>query len=357
MNDTLASERGPKDYDAILVVGFGGPEGPDEVIPFLENVLRGRNVPRERMLQVAEHYQHFGGVSPINGQVRALIEALGPVLRSKGLTQPIYWGNRNWHPMLADTVKAMADAGVKHALALVLAAYSSYSSCRQYREDVARACEEVGPSAPSFDKVRVFYNHPGFVDANADRVRDALGRLPEGERPTARVAFTAHSIPGSMAAHCDYERQLTETCRLVAGSLGLDDSRWSLVYQSRSGRPTDPWLEPDILDHLARLKEQGTSAVIIHPVGFLSDHMEVLFDLDEEAREACDRLGLVMERSATVGTHPAFVAMLADLIRERVAGAGERPAVGRFGANPDVCPVDCCPPPARPVAGPDLAVS
>jgi ferrochelatase len=212
---------------------------------------------------------------------------------------------------------------------------------------VERAREVVGPSAPQVDKIRVFYNHPSFILANAERISEALGRLPIDMRSSAHLAFTAHSIPSAMAANCDYERQLTETCRLVAESLGIGVDRWRLVYQSRSGRPTDPWLEPDILDHLADLKAKGAEAVVVHPVGFLSDHMEVVYDLDEEARHASARLGLTTERSRTVGTHPAFVAMLAGLIRERIEGWAERPAVGRFGPSHDVCPVDCCLPPAR----------
>lgn len=336
------------DYDAILIVGFGGPEHPDDVMPFLENVTRGRNIPRERLLEVAEHYMHFGGVSPINGQVRALIAALGPELERRGVNLPVYWGNRNWHPLLTDTVRAMTAEGVQKALAVVLAAYSSYSSCRQYRDDLERARQEVGPAAPRINKMRVFYNHPDFIAANADRVRSALDTLPEKFRGVARIAFTAHSIPSSMAAGCDYERQLKETSRLVAEAVGLGPERWSLVYQSRSGRPTDPWLEPDILDHLDALKAANAEAVVIHPVGFLSDHVEVLFDLDEEAKQKCDALGLRLARSATVGTHPRFVAMLGELIVERLTGASERRAIGSFGPNHDVCPVDCCP---APVAG------
>jgi ferrochelatase len=338
-------------YDAILIVGFGGPEKPDDVMPFLENVTRGRNVPRERLLEVAEHYHHFGGVSPINEQVRALIAALRPELDERGITVPIYWGNRNWHPLLADAMQAMTDARIKHALGVVLAAYSSYSSCRQYREDIARARETVGPDAPIVDKMRVFYNHPDFIAANADRVRDAFDRIPPNLRDSARIAFTAHSIPSAMAAHCDYEKQLTETCRLVAEAVRIGPDRWKLVFQSRSGRPTDPWLEPDILDHIRALHGQGVRALVIHPVGFLSDHVEVLFDLDEEARQECDRLGLTMARSATVGTHPRFVAMLGELIAERITGAAERRAVGQFPASHDVCPVDCCLPPPRPAVG------
>lgn len=332
-------------YDAILIVAFGGPEGPDDVLPFLENATRGRNVPRERLLEVAEHYQHFGGVSPINAQVRSLIDALRPELLRNGVTLPIYWGNRNWRPMLADTMAEMAEAGVKKALAVVLAAYSSYSSCRQYLEDIEGARETVGPSAPRVDKVRVFYNHPDFITANADRIREALAKLPAEARPKVPLVFTAHSIPQGMADGSRYERQLQETCRLIAEDLGVEPGRWSLAYQSRSGRPSDPWLEPDILDHLRRLHEEGAREVVVQPVGFLSDHMEVLFDLDEEAGELCEEIGLRMERAGTVGSHPRFVRMLRELIRERLSAVpdSERRAVGRFGPSHDVCSPGCCP--------------
>ncbi len=335
-------------YDAILIVGFGGPEGPDDVMPFLENVTRGRNVPQERLLEVAEHYRHFGGVSPINDQVRELIAVLGPELRRQEVTLPLYWGNRNWGPMLADTMREMTAAGVTRALAVVLAAHSSYSSCRQYREDIAKAQESVGPRAPGVDKVRVFYNHPDFIAANADRVGEALDAVPADLRDTVRIAFTAHSIPSSMAENCSYEAQLQESCRLVAGRLGFGPERWRLVYQSRSGPPRVPWLGPDILDHLDELHAQNTGAVVIHPIGFLSDHMEVLYDLDEEARQKCEELGMTMVRSATVGIHPQFVRMLAELVRERITGTVERRAIGQFGPNHDTCPPDCCLPPARP---------
>lgn len=335
-------------YDAILVVGFGGPEQKEDVIPFLENVLRGRNVPRERMLEVAEHYYHFGGASPLNDQVRELIAALTPALDERGIDLPVYWGNRNWHPMLADTLQTMADAGVKRGLALVLAAYSSYSSCRQYREDIERAQSVVGEQAPECDKIRVFYNHPGFIVASADRVRAALEQTPADRRETAMIAYTAHSIPSSMAASCDYERQLEETCRLVSDRLGMSHDRWNLVYQSRSGRPTDPWLEPDICDHLADLKQQGATDVVVMPIGFLSDHMEVIYDLDDEAQGVCRKIGLNMVRASTVGTHPQFVEMLCELIEERLSDSPERRAIGRFGPSHDVCPLDCCPAPIRP---------
>jgi len=338
------------DYDAILIVGFGGPEKKDDVMPFLENVLRGRNVPRERMLEVAEHYYHFDGISPINGQVRDLIAALTPELRSAGLDLPIYWGNRNWTPMLTDTMAQMKADGVTHALGVVLAAYSSYSSCRQYREDIAKARETVGEGAPVVDKMRVFYNHPDFVSTNARKIHDALGQILSDRRPFTHIAFTAHSIPSSMASNCNYEKQLTETCRLIAESLHIPPDRWKLVYQSRSGRPQDPWLEPDILDHLQDLHDRGVNEVIVQPVGFLSDHMEVMYDLDDEALHKAQALGMTMVRAATVGTDPTFVGMMRELIVERVTQQDERRAIGEFDPNHDVCPVDCCLPPARPQA-------
>lgn len=334
-------------YDAILIVGFGGPEGREDVIPFLENVLRGRNVPRERMLEVAEHYDHFGGVSPINQQVRDLIAAFEPELRGHEITLPIYWGNRNWHPLLADTMREMSAAGVRRALAVVLAAYSSYSSCRQYREDIGRAQVIVGESAPHVDKVRVWYNHPDFIAANVGRVREALKQVEAGDRDALHVAFTAHSIPNSMADQCEYVQQLTETCRLIAESLGIGADRWRLVYQSRSGRPQDPWLEPDIGDHLCELKQQGAGQVIVHPVGFLSDHLEVLYDLDDEAADVAKEIGLPMIRSQTVGTHPAFIRMLRKLVQERLSPDVVKEASGESPASHDVCPLECCPAPLR----------
>ena len=339
-------------YDAILIVGFGGPEGRDDVIPFLENVLRGRPVPRERMLEVAEHYYHFDGVSPINGQVRELIAAVRPGLEAAGVTLPVYWGNRNWTPMLTDTIRQMTDDGVKHALAVVLSAYSSYSGCRQYREDIIKAREAVGPEAPIVDKMRVFYNHPDFVAVNAEKVREALAQFPEDRRGSVRVAFTAHSIPDSMAVNCNYEKQLTETCRLVGEAAGVAPENWALVYQSRSGRPTDPWLGPDILEHIDALHQQGVADVIVQPAGFLSDHMEVMYDLDEEAMQKAHELGMTMVRAGTAGTHPTFVAMMVELIRERIEQAPERRAIGQYSASHDVCPVNCCLPPPRPAGRP-----
>lgn len=327
-------------YDAILIVSFGGPEGIDDVMPFLENVLRGRNVPRERMLQVAHHYELFGGVSPINGQNRKLIAALTEELKAEGPHLPIYWGNRNWLPMLADTMQEMANDGIKNALAFVTSAYSSYSSCRQYLEDIARAQAAVGPSAPRVDKLRAFYNHPGFVVANVENTRIALDQIPEARRADAEIVLTAHSIPLSMAVNCDYEAQLQESSRLVAETLGYE--KWRLVFQSRSGPPTQPWLAPDVCDYLRELRARGTSDVVIAPIGFVSDHMEIVYDLDTEARQLCAELGLNIVRAATAGTHPAFIKMIRELVMERIDPSTERRSLGARGPRHDLCATDCC---------------
>jgi ferrochelatase len=327
-------------YDAILIVSFGGPEGMNEVIPFLENVLRGRNVPRERMMAVAHHYELFGGVSPINAQNRDLISALKNELEINGPALPVYWGNRNWHPMLADTLRRMESDGIRHALAFVTSAYSSYSGCRQYREDIERARDEVGPTAPSVSKLRVFYNHPGFIGPIIENISAALAQIPFERRASAQIAFTAHSIPASMAAGCAYEAQLLETCQLVSN--GLDQERWRLVFQSRSGPPGQPWLSPDICDYIRELKEAGTTDLIIAPVGFISDHMEVLYDLDTEARALCEEVGINMVRAATAGTHPAFIKMIRELIVERMTPNMPRRFLGTRGPGHDACPVDCC---------------
>ncbi len=333
-------------YDAILVTSFGGPERPDDVMPFLENVLRGKNVPRERMLEVAEHYYHFGGKSPINDQNRQLIAALEVELAQHGPSPPIYWGNRNWHPMLTDTLRQMKADGVRRALAFVTSAYSSYSSCRQYREDIARAQEAAGEGAPIVDKIRAFHNHPGFVEAVADRLHQALAKIPEGRREGAHLIYTAHSIPLAMAQGCDYEKQLRETGRLVAEQIGCRE--WRLVYQSRSGPPSQPWLEPDILDCLREIKARGGSLdVVIAPIGFVSDHMEILFDLDTQARDLSAELGLHMVRAETVGTHPRFIRMIRELIGERMDQDQPRLALGVLGPRPDVCAPDCCTMPRR----------
>jgi ferrochelatase len=312
-------------YDAILIVSFGGPERTEDVIPFLENVLRGRNVPRERMNQVAEHYYHFGGRSPINDQCRELIAAL-----RAAIDLPVYWGNRNWHPMLTDTVRQMTADGVRRALAIATSAYSSYSGCRQYIENIAAARAAVGEGAPEIDKLPPFWAHPGFIEANAERVSTALARIPEDRRAAARLVYTAHSVPLAMATTCRYEEQLVETARAVSARAAHDE--WDLVWQSRSGPPTQPWLEPDILDHLRALAENGVHDVVVSPLGFLSDHMEVMYDLDEEAAALCNELGLNFVRAGTAGAHPAVIAMLADLIAQRQA-APETP----------LCAADCCP--------------
>ena len=335
-------------YDAIFVVSFGGPESREEVIPFLENVLRGKNIPRERMLAVAEHYYHFDGKSPINQQTRNLIAALENELTQHGPKLPVYWGNRNWHPMLAETLQQMQQDGIRRALGFVTSAYSSYSGCRQYREDIARAQKEVGPEAPQVDKLRVFFNHPGFVEATEDRLRDALWELPTSARQNVEIVYIAHSIPFSMANTSDYVRQLEEVTKLVSEKLGV--SNHALVYQSRSGAPGQPWLEPDILDYLREVKQRNlASAVVLAPISFLSDHMEVLYDLDIEARQLCDSLQLPMARARTVGVHPRFIAMIRELILERTVPGAERRALGALGPRQDICEENCCPAPPRPV--------
>ena len=341
-------------YDAILLVSFGGPEKPEDVLPFLENVTRGRNIPRDRLTEVAEHYYHFGGRSPLNDQNRALIDALRRELDNHSIHLPIYWGNRNWQPYLADALRGMRAAGVHRALVFVTSAYSSYSGCRQYREDIAAAQREIGEGAPVIDKLRVFYNHPGFIEASTERVREAMAHFSQEEIAGVRLIATAHSIPSSMAATSDYEKQLRETARLVAQSAGLNS--WDLAFQSRSGPPSQPWLEPDILDHLRKLHLEGVRSVLVAPIGFISDHMEVLYDLDTEAQELAAQLGLKMVRAATVGTHPLFVSMIRQLIAERLDGNMPKLAIGSFGPNHEVCPAGCCPAPLRAGRPPVLEV-
>jgi ferrochelatase len=334
-------------YDAILVVSFGGPESREEVIPFLENVLRGRNIPRERMLNVAQHYYRFEGKSPINQQTRELITALEAELERKGPKLPIYWGNRNWNPLLTATLRQMRQDGIKRALAFVTSAYSSYSGCRQYREDIARAQGEVGPGTPEVEKLRAFFNHPAFIEAMVERVSDALRALPEDARKNVQIVYLAHSVPVSMADTSDYVRQLEEVRVLVSGALNQRHGAQkndALVYQSRSGAPGQPWLEPDILDYLRKVKSENlASAVVLAPIGFISDHMEVVYDLDVEARQLCDSLGLPMTRAKTVGVHPKFVGMIRELIVERMNPGSERRALGSLGPRGDVCAEDCCP--------------
>ena len=303
-------------FDALVVVSFGGPEKREDVIPFLENVLRGRNVPRERLLEVAAHYYHFDGRSPINDQNRALIAALRDVVKI-----PIYWGNRNWHPLLADTLRQMREDGIHRAIAFATSAFGSYSGCRQYLEDIDRARAEAGDNAPEIEKILPFSEHPLFLEAMTDRVRAALEQLPH-----ASLVFTAHSVPVSMAQTSPYVSQLEAASRRVAEALGVSD--WKLVYQSRSGPPTQPWLGPDICDSL----RESPSDTVIAPIGFLSDHMEVIYDLDTEARAVCDELGVRMVRASTVGTHPAIIRMIAELIEQ----------------EPERCSASCCPAPQRP---------
>jgi ferrochelatase len=327
-------------YDALLLLSFGGPEGPDEVMPFLENVTRGRGVPRDRLRTVAEHYHHFGGASPINQQCRDLKAAIEADFADHGVDLPVYWGNRNWHPFLADTLAAMRADGVRRAAAFVTSAYSGYSCCRQYLEDIDRARAEV-ERAPEIDKLRIYYDHPGFVEPMIENTRAAYDRLPAHLRDGAPLVFTAHSVPMAQPGRQAYVEELNDMAGLVA-----EGRPWALVYQSRSGPPTVPWLEPDVGDHLEKLRAQGTDAAVIVPIGFVSDHMEVKFDLDVEAAELAERIGLRIERAATAGTHPRFVTMVRELLLEREGDGTERPSLGTLGPRPDTCAGTCCRRPA-----------
>ncbi|WP_049579514.1 ferrochelatase [Streptomyces sp. SBT349] len=350
-------------YDALLLLSFGGPEGPDDVLPFLENVTRGRGIPRERLAEVGAHYHLFGGVSPINEQNRTLLAALRADFAEHGVDLPVYWGNRNWAPYVTDTLREMAAAGHRRVLTLATSAYASYSGCRQYREDLAGALatlEAEGVALPRVDKLRHYFNHPGFLDTVTDGVLAALALLPEAVRDGAHLAFTTHSIPlasaetsgpphvhgaggAYVAQHLDAARSVAEAVREATGR----DHPWDLVYQSRSGAPSIPWLEPDINDHLGAVHEKGAPAVVMVPIGFVSDHMEVRYDLDTEATATAEALGLPVVRSATVGADPRFVAGVRDLVLERAATerreAPRRAARGTLGASHDVCPLGCCP--------------
>ncbi len=328
-------------HDALLVLSFGGPENMQDVIPFLENVTRGKHIPRQRLLEVARHYELFDGVSPINAQNRALINALKTELDEHGPCLPIYFGNRNWHPLLADTMRQMADDGIQRALVFVTSPFGSYPSCRQYIENIQTAQHHIGDDAPRFDKLRLFFNHPGFIEPMADRLTEALEKIPVQRRSTTAIIFTAHSIPSAMAAACPYQQQLTESCQLISEKLAITD--WGLVYQSRSGMPSQAWLEPDICDYLKGLSGPIRDAIIV-PVGFLCDHIEVLYDLDTEAAQLCNKLGINMVRCATVGTHPRFVTMIRQLIAERTELTATRLALGSLRLAPDICSPDCCPP-------------
>jgi ferrochelatase len=336
--------------EALLVLSFGGPEGHDDVMPFLENVTRGRGIPRERLEEVAEHYHHFGGVSPINDQNKALIAAVEGALASAGIDLPVYWGNRNWAPYVEDTWAQMAEDGIEHVYVFATSAYASFSGCRQYHEDIARARVSYG-GGPTAEKLPHYFDTPGFVRANADALAAALASLPEEVRDTARLVATAHSIPDAMAAVAGpdggaYEAELTAAARQVVDAVHAGRP-FDLVWQSRSGPPSVPWLEPDINDHLRTLAKDGETAVVVLPVGFVSDHLEVIWDLDNEAKETAEDLGLAFARAATAGTHPAFVASIVELLQERRAGG-----TPRLGTD---CPAACCYGTRRPPA--DTAAS
>ena len=341
----------PTPYDAVLLLSFGGPEGPDDVLPFLQNVTRGRGIPDERLREVGEHYYAFGGRSPINDHNRALLAALRTELDARGIDLPVYWGNRNWAPYLDDTVRAMAADGVRRAVAVITSAYPSYSGCRQYLENIAAATDFKG--APRIDRMRHYANLPGFVEPFVDACADALAGLPDD----AAVAFVTHSIPVAMnetsgpgggayvAWHTDVAEQIAAGLERRTGR----PRRTDLVFCSRSGPPQAPWLEPDVNAHLEKLAAEGASGVVLAPIGFVSDHMEVVYDLDTEAAGTAAKLSLPMARAATPGTDERFVAMLCDLVMERAAVArGESPqrvSAGAIGPGWDVCPEDCCPVP------------
>ncbi|MFC5181531.1 ferrochelatase [Actinomadura harenae] len=321
-------------YDALLLMSFGGPEGPDDVIPFLENVTRGKGIPRERLAKVGEHYHLFGGVSPINRLCRELKAAIEADFAANGLADvPVYWGNRNWDPYLADTVRQMKEDGVQRAAAFVTSAYDGYSCCGQYAQDIERARAEV-PGAPEIDKLRVYYNHPGFVEPFVEATRAALDDLPEDARDATHLVFSAHSVPLSQPGRELYQAQLEDVSAHVAEH-AAPGRPWKLVYQSRSGPPAQPWLAPDIGDHLVDLDAAGVRAVVNVPIGFVSDHMEVKYDLDVEATRLAEKLGLAFRRAATPGTHPRFVAMVRELMQER--SGTDRPALGSLGPRPDTC--------------------
>ncbi|MGW4366334.1 ferrochelatase [Nocardia takedensis] len=346
------SHDAPVKYDALLVLSFGGPEGPEEVMPFLENVTRGRGVPRERLEEVARHYLHFGGVSPINALNLDIIEAVRAELAGAGTDLPVYFGNRNWHPMVEDTVARMAADGVGSALVFPTSAWGGYSGCLQYHEDIARARAAFGPGAPELVKLRQYFDHPLLIEAFADAIRAALARLPHQRRSGARLVFTAHSIPESadLAAGPPedggrlYSRQVAEAARLCAAAVGFADH--DLVWQSRSGPPRIPWLAPDIVDHLEDLSAKGVDAVVVCPVGFVSDHLEVIWDLDNEAEEKAGELGMAFARAATPGADPRFARLVVELIGEHVAGVQPRRlgSVSGYGCTPDgaPCAVGCC---------------
>lgn len=346
----------PSPYDAVLLVSFGGPEQPDDVVPFLENVTRGRGIPRERLEEVGQHYFGFGGRSPINDQNRAFLAALREDLAGAGVDLPVYWGNRNWDPYLTDTVRQMTADGVRRAACFVTSAYSSYSSCRQYRENLFDAVSGV-EGAPVLDKLRIYFNHPGFVEPMVDATLAALAELPDDVRESAHLTFVTHSIPEVMndgsgpdgGAYVEQHLSLaTEIVERVRQETGRRHEH-RLVFCSRSGAPHVPWLEPDVNDHLEELHAAGRTGVVLVPIGFVSDHMEVVYDLDTEALATAEKLGLAAARAATAGVDPRFVTAVRDLLLERAAvERGEevvRAVEGDWGACWDRCPVGCCPNP------------
>lgn len=348
-------------FDALLVLSFGGPERPEDVRPFLENVTRGRGVPADRLEEVAQHYLHFGGVSPINALNADIIAAVAEQLRTAGLELPIYFGNRNWHPMVEDTVAQMRADGIERALVFPTSAWGGYSGCRQYHEDMARARAAVGDGAPDLVKLRQYYDHPLLIAAFADAISAAREQLPQARRDSARLVFTAHSVPLSADANAGppadggrlYSRQVAETARLCAEAVGeRGGNGYDVVWQSRSGPPQVPWLDPDICDHLDALADAGEQAVIVVPIGFVSDHLEVVWDLDTEARDRAAELGLDYVRALTPGTDPRFAEMVLALVREQLDGLpparlGSEPLYG-VGVNGSLCAVDCCAPAIRP---------
>ena len=327
------------DYDAVLVVSFGGPEGPDDVMPFLDNVLRGRSIPTAIKERIAERYRRFDGVSPINAETRAFIAALETELRAHDIALPVYWGNRNLHPLLPDTLKKMQADGVKRAIAHVTSTFASYSGCRQYREDLYEATAGLD-DAPVIDKLRLGFNHPRFIVAVIEQAAAALATLPAQRQTDATLLFTAHSLPVSMAEHCSYQAQLHEACELVAE--GLQRKLWELIYQSNNASYGEPWLEPDIGDAFRELGKAGVTDVVVMPIGFVCDHMEVVLDLDIEARAVAEKAGVNMIRAATVGAHPTYVTMVRELIEERMSPDAERLSLGILGPSHDICPADCC---------------
>lgn len=345
-------------YDSFLLVSFGGPDCPEDISPFLKNVLGGRSVPEERLAKLAEPYMLLGGKSPIKEQNRALLAAIinefsGRDGGAGDLGLAVYWGNLHWQPTIFDALASMAGDGCKRTLAFATSAYGSYPSCRQYRLAIEEARKRIGSAAPQVDKIRLYYNHPGFIEAEADRIAAAFGRFDASRRARVKLLFTAHSLPLAMARECPYERQVRETCRLVVerlrgGELLDDDAKrsldgWELVYQSRSGLPSQPWLGPDVGERLVALED--CREVLIAPVGFMSDHKEVVYDLDMEVQAVCDRLGINMVRAGTVGTHRSFVSMIRELVEERLQENPLRKSLGSDGPWPDECPQGCCPAP------------